>query len=142
MKKVVLTTAVALFALSNTFGQSKEDKQRVKETIVNFAKYADQQNANEVDKILDPNYIAFSNRLFGSKEVSLTDKTTYLKLLSDKKIGGDKRKVTILSVDITEANAAVKVQMDGEKMKFTSYILLARDENGIWTIVGDMPYIS
>ena len=141
MKNIILTTAISFFAFSATFAQNMEE-QKVQEAVTTFCKSADQRNITNMDNIMDENFMVIGNGLFGSKEVSITNKETYLQLLKDQKIGGDSRKVTFIATDINDNNAVVKAEFDGSEYIFTTYIQLAKNEQGLWKIVSDMPQIK
>jgi len=141
MKTITLFLAGTLFTFSTVFGVDNEEK-AVKEAVKLFSQSADLQNTNNMNKVLHKNFRAVLNQLFGSKEVSITDKETYLALLKDKKIGGDKRKVSFESVDIYGKNASVKAVFDGNALKFSTYILLVKTAEGKWQVINDMPIIS
>ncbi|MFN7119250.1 MAG: nuclear transport factor 2 family protein [Saprospiraceae bacterium] len=129
-------------ALTSSANLDKQDQEKIVTVVTQFAKYADTQDATAMSAILDDQYRAYLNRLMGSNQVNTLDKTTYLQLLKDKKIGGEERTVTIATVDVNGNNAFVKVKMEGKKMTFVSYLLLAKSEGGDWKIVADMPAIE
>ena len=56
------------------------------------------------------------------------------------KIGGDKRQVEIVSVDVEEHIASVKVIQTSEKAIFRSYMILAKDADQQWKLVSDTPW--
>ena len=142
MKNTVLTGLFMLLSCFAAFGQSQTDKAEIEQVVTAFSSNADNQDATQMASLLDENYRAVVNRLFGSEKVSLMDKTTYLQLLEEKKIGGDKRKVSIEHVDITNNNAIVKASFEGKELNFTTYLLLVKTVENEWLIVSDMPYID
>lgn len=130
---------LSLLALITT--PINSDKQKVKNVATQFAQFADQQDVIAMASILNEQYHTYLNRLMGSTQVKVLDKTTYLQMLKDKKLGGDDRKITIESMDINGNNASVKIRMEGKKLNFDTYLLLAKSESGDWQIVVDMPNI-
>lgn len=122
--------------------QGKTDHEKITSVVTQFAHFADQQDATAMTQLLDDQYRAYLNRLFGGNQVNTLDKITYLQMLQDKKIGGDDRKVTVSMIDIVNNNASVKILMEGKKLKFSSYLLLAKTEAGDWKIVADMPAVQ
>ena len=135
-------SALFLSAVISQTDLNTSDKEKITTVVRHFAQYADQQDVAAMSKVLDDQYRAYLNRLMGSNQVSTLDKTAYLQLLQDKKLGGDERKVTISRIDITGNNASVKMKMEGKKLNFTSYLLLAKTEAGDWKIVADMPTVA
>jgi len=131
---------LSLLAIITT--QLNSDQQKVKNVATQFSQYADQQDVTAMSSILNEQYHTYLNRLMGGTQVKTLDKTTYLQMLKDKKIGGDDRKVTIESIDISGNNASVKIRMEGKKLNFASYLLLAKAESGDWQIVADMPSVA
>lgn len=142
MKNVFFVTVLSLFTAVSGFSQKSSDEKMVSKIVHQFAASADKQDAVKMEKILDTQYRAVLNQLFGSKEVSVMDKTAYLQMIRDKKIGGDNRKVEILAIDITHNNAAVKARFTGTELNFQTYLFLAKDTHGQWKIVSDMPFIE
>ncbi|KAA3640200.1 MAG: hypothetical protein DWQ02_02405 [Bacteroidetes bacterium] len=142
MKKLFFTSLILFAAATAGLSQSSNDEAAITKIVHKFAMYADQQDTDKMDKILDDHFRSVVNQLFGSKEVSTMDKSTYLQMLSDKKIGGDKRQVSVLKVDQTANNAMVLARFSGKELHFTTYILLVKDVNGQWKIVNDMPHIE
>lgn len=133
---MLLSCFSALTIISST---PTSDQEAIKKAVKTFATAADQQDVEAMDAILHPEYRAVLNQLFGSKQVTLLDKASYLAMLKAKKIGGDKRSIAIQTVDINDLNAMVKVQLKGAKATFTTYLLLAKGSDQMWRIISDMP---
>jgi hypothetical protein len=142
MKKALFS--ILLITMTQIMGcaQSSEDLTKISEAVNTFAMAADQQNADRLDKILHPQYRAVVHRLFGGTDVSLMDKALYLQLIRDKKIGGDKRTVHLIDVDVVNNIATVKALFQGKELKFTTFVSLLKLPDGTWQIVGDMPNIE
>jgi len=144
MKTLFLGT-ILCFAMTDSYGENTPHINPAKaiiEAVEVFAKSADQQNAAKMGKVLHKDFRALVNRLFGSKDLSVTNKETYLSLLETKKIGGDNRTVVINSINIQGANAYVHATFKGEKLIFNTYLLLVENEDGAWQIINDMPVIE
>lgn len=143
MKTMILLSWLSVLAVGNlnvTTGTS--DAQQVLSVVEQFMQNADAQNVQAMEKLLHSDYRAVLNQLFGSDAVSLLDKSTYLKLLESKKIGGDKRSLTVHTLDVQGNNAMVKARFAGQKATFVSYLLLVKDKGGKWLIVSDMPGVG
>ncbi|HMO40711.1 MAG TPA: nuclear transport factor 2 family protein [Saprospiraceae bacterium] len=142
----MLQTMLMLSVVLHTTGfhptPFSDDAPKIRQVITNFSLYADQQDADAMDAILDSSYRIVLNRLFGSTEVGFMDKATYLQMLRDKQFGGDRRSVTIYTLDINGNNAMVKATFAGQQMTTTNYLLLAKTEQGHWRIVSDMPTVE
>lgn len=115
---------------------------QVSEAVHAFAKNADEQDVNAMDKLLHEQFRAIVNQAMGSKEVQIIDKGSYLNLLKAKKLGGDTRSVTILSIDLEAQNALVKARFSGKKRTFITFIQLVANAEREWKIVSDLPVIQ
>lgn len=141
MNKIILMSIFALFMTVSCNAQSPEEK-AIKETIVGFSKAGDKNDATKLATYLDDNYRIIMNRLFGSKDVSIMTKDVYLEKIRTKEYGGDTRKVKIESITLNGSTATAKVSFVGSKMTFVSVILLVKDGNNDWKLVGDAPVIK
>jgi hypothetical protein len=101
----------------------------------------DSRNAVQLHNVLHANFRAVFNQLLGSNEVKIVSKELYLQLLAEGKLGGDTRNLEILSVDIVENNATVKVKLTGKTLTFQSFYQLIKVD-GNWQLIQDLPYAS
>lgn len=132
-----------MMSLGVTLGaQDNEDLVAIEAAVANFAAFGDQQNVAGLEGLLHPQFRAVVNRLFGSEEVSLMDKTVYLELIKTGKIGGDQRTVHLLEVEVVANNAHVKALFVGEKLRFTTFISLVKNPAGEWQVISDFPHIE
>lgn len=140
-KSLVLFT---MFLLGSLVSQAQQtaDLAKIEAVVREFSAAGDKQDAASLDKILHPQYRAVINRLFGSPELSLMDKTLYLQLMADKKIGGDNREVFLLQTDLAGNTASVKAIFRGKVLNFTTFISLVKLPDGTWQIISDMPEIE
>lgn len=140
MKQLILTLTLLM-----TMAQAQaknDDKAKVVETVESFAKAAEHQSTSEMNLLLDDNFRVVMNQLFGSDKVTVMDKTTYLNMLGEKKLGGDKAVVKTESINVNGNNAVVNTVFKSDKMSMRLYLLLAKDVSGIWKIVSDLPTIE
>ena len=142
MKKLSFLPALALVWFTLAGKPADHAEQQCTETVKAFAKAADDRNHKALDKLLHPKFRSVTNRLFGSMDLSQMNKTAYIDLIKQGKIGGDKRVVEILSLDITAYNACVKARFTGEQLVFTTYILLVKNAEEQWQVVDDMPVVE
>ncbi|WP_306643537.1 nuclear transport factor 2 family protein [Sanyastnella coralliicola] len=138
MKSVMMLLMFA-FAASSTIAQN--DEKDIKQTIQQFAKAGDANDAAVLDEVLDANYRVVMNQLFGSDGVSVVPREVYMKKIESKEWGGDDRKVTIHSVHINGKSAVAKVTMEGKKMTFVSVLSLVQNKDGEWKLISDTPTI-
>ncbi|MCI4667234.1 MAG: nuclear transport factor 2 family protein [Bacteroidia bacterium] len=139
MNRLVSIFIVFMMALTlSSTAQSPEQKQ-IKKTILAFSKAGDKQDAAALEKLLDGNYRIVMNQLFGSKEVAVMPRTVYLDKIRKGEFGGDKRTVDVEEVLVNGNTATAKVAYKGEKMSFSSFIVLVKDVNESWKLISEVP---
>jgi Putative lumazine-binding len=141
MSRLILMSVFALFMTAACNAQSADEK-AIKETIIGFSKAGDNSDADKLATYLDGNYRIVMNRLFGSSEVSVMTRDIYLGKIKTKEYGGDNREVEIESIVLNGSTATAKVSFVGSKMTFVSILILVKDENNIWKLIGDMPVVK
>ena len=141
MNKVILMSLLAFFVATNCFAQSSEEK-AIQEAIIGFAKAGDINDAEKLASYLDDNYRVVMNRLFGSSEVTVMSRETYLEKIKTKEYGGDKRKVEVESIIVNGTTASAKVSFVGAKMTFVSSLTLIEDANNQWKLVSEVPIVK
>jgi ketosteroid isomerase-like protein len=140
MKNQLGTLLVMIMMSITTFAQT--DQTAIEQVINQFAKAGDQRDVAELKILLHDDFRIALNRLFGSEKVELLTKSTYIKLMEDGKLGGDTRVVKILSIDVTQNNASVKVSLKGKDLTFQSYYHLVKNVSGQWQLIHDLPFAS
>ena len=109
----------------------------IREVVQAYSKAGDHQDVSALEVVLHESFRVVWNDP-AKNTVSIISKTDYTQLLEAKKIGGDKRKVIIESIDISEGiNASVRVVLDGEKGKFWNLLSLVK-QDGKWLIAQDL----
>jgi ketosteroid isomerase-like protein len=140
MKNLFILLTLSIMTLN--VAQAQSEKEVVKNVIIEFVDAADRQDADEVASILHDDFRVVMNQLFGSNEVSIMNKPVYVQLIRDKKMGGDKRTVDFVSVDVVNQNASVKVLLKGKTMIFESLLHLIKTADGKWQLINDLPFAS
>jgi Putative lumazine-binding len=140
MKNQFLILITIIMTSVSTMAQS--DKVVIEQTVNQFAKAGDAPDVTQLKILLHDDFRIAMNRLFGSEKVDFLTKPAYLKMMEDGKLGGDSRTVKILSVDVTENNAAVKVSLKGKALTFQSYYHLVKNGTGQWQLINDLPFAS
>jgi hypothetical protein len=115
------------------------EKQSIEECIIGFAKAGDLNDATALSAYLDANYRVVMNRLFGSEEAQVVDKTFYLDKIRSKEWGGDTRTISVEGILINGDSATAKVKLVGEKSTVSSLFLLVKNAEGDWQIISDTP---
>lgn len=145
MKKQLIIAAISMLGIFGCQEQSETksnlEMKKIEAIIRAFGSAGDQQNVEQLDKLLNSNYRIVMNRLFGSQEVSVMPKSVYLDKIRSKEFGGDKRDVIIEDLFVNNTVASAKVTMKGEKMTFVSCLQLLQKADGEWQLISDMPYL-
>jgi ketosteroid isomerase-like protein len=118
------------------------EKKAIKEVVAAFARAGDAHDVAALEETLDDSYRIVMNRLFGSPEVSVMSRETYLEKIESKEYGGGSRKLTFESIVVNGTTASAKVKFLDERMTFISIIVLIKDGNGRWKLVSDVPVVS
>jgi ketosteroid isomerase-like protein len=139
--KISLLFLILAVAGIKAHAQSSTADAQVKSAIMSFADATANQDVSGLEKLLDANFRVTMNRMFGSSEVLVMDRTSYLGKIKAKAFGGEVREVTIHDLDINGNLAMAKVQFAG-KMTFTSYLLFAQGVDGEWKLVSDLPAVG
>lgn len=141
MKHQVIIFSVII--LTTTMVQAQiSDKESITNLVNQFAEGADNRDTVLLDQVLDTHFRAAVNRAFGSTQLQVIDKSTYLNLIKEKKLGGDKRSVSIQNIMVHESTATAEVIMEGSKLNFITFISLIKNEDQTWKIIQDMPVIK
>ncbi|MEM1025800.1 MAG: nuclear transport factor 2 family protein [Myxococcota bacterium] len=142
MKKLIMmTTTLALASgLSSTADAAKSDGAAVKAAIAAFVQAGDDQDPAALEPVLHPEFrVVF--RMAGSNELTVLDRGTYAQLLEAKKIGGDARRLKVLSMKQRDGLAEATVQLDGAKARFEGHMTLVRTPSG-WKLIQDATLFS
>jgi hypothetical protein len=117
------------------------DQKAVEDATMQFIEGADKSDVAALDAVMHTQYRAVLNRIFGDV-VTTMDKSTYLKLISDKKIGGVARLTKILGVSIVENIAAVELMTSSPQAEIHSFLHFIKEPDGKWRLVGDVPFMK
>lgn len=75
------------------------------------------------------------------EKAGILSKTDYMKMLGDRKLGGTELRSQILSVDLGETSASVKVRISGNSEWTELFVHLCKNDLGSWQILHVLPYI-
>jgi Putative lumazine-binding len=141
MKNIVITTILTTIFSTTTMAQKTNDETALREVITQFANAADLQDDKALEFLLDNNFRLGLNQLFGSKDLTLLNKQSYLQKIRSKEFGGDKRNVKIEQIIIIKNNASAQATFFGSKMTVVTLLQLIKTQDGYWKIVNDLPAI-
>ncbi len=132
---------LATFATSMASTSISGDTEAIIKVVQSFSEAGDKQNSKQLAALTSPDYRIVMNQLFGSEEISIMDRDTYLKMIEDGKFGGDQRRVEIKSIVISGLNAVVEVDFLGKAMNVKSTLNLSKTAKGKWLITSDTPTV-
>ena len=71
----------------------------------------------------------------------ILSKSDYMKMLGDRKLGGTELQSDIISVDLGETSASIKVRIAGGSEWAELFVHLCKNDLGSWQILHVLPYI-
>jgi hypothetical protein len=141
MKSIIATIILSTLVTTTTMAQNKNEELTITETITKFVNAADQQDEKTLELVLDSNFRLSLNQMFGNTGLAFIDKQTYLNKIKAKEFGGDKRKIKLEQIVITNNNASIKATFTGTKMAIVTLLQLIKTNSGEWKILNDLPTI-
>ena len=113
--------------------------EEINKTIFEFGDAADNSDISKLDNILDNDFRLVLNRMFGSDEIVIINKATYLKKIRSGEWGGQKRQVNVEWSNIKGNTASAMVSFTGKDSSFSTFLQFAKNQDESWKIVNDMP---
>ena len=105
------------------------------QAITAFARAADAQDVAALTSVLHDDFrVSFVVR--GTESASQLSKEQYLGMAKAKKLGGDRRAVKVVSLDVQGPLAFARVRLTGKKASFESMMTLLKSE-GRWRVLSD-----
>ena len=139
MRSLNLTIMLTLVSLT-LFGQNtNKAKEEISTLVTNFSSAVENRDTLLLDPLLNENFRVVALRFPTPDKTTVLSKEKYIFLLSAGKIGGEKRSVEIINLDISEYVAIVKVVFESDKMIFTTYQTYILNSEGKWQIISDIP---
>lgn len=113
-------------------------EKEVRKRIGEFRDAGDTRDTTLIDKVLHKNFrlIAY---MAGDKDGFVMDKPGYSGALAAGKIGGIRRELTILSVEISGSRASVHIRMSSAALAFDNIMQWVKTEDG-WQLVNDLAH--
>lgn len=144
-----MKTLISVFTLALMFAtvhaqpaDNSKDEKQIRKLIEQVVVAGDKQDSDKMSAYLHDDFRVVLNRAFGSEKATLINKTSYCDMLAQKKIGGDKRELSIGHLEIREHIATVEATLTGQKAVFYSYYHLVKNENDKWVVISDMPLMK
>lgn len=114
------------------------DKIKIEQNIRSLVMAADARDADRVSALLANDFRVVLHDFPEEGKTTVLDKSTYLGMMREGKIGGEKRQVHIESVQESGNIASAKVILESEVKYFHSYYHLIRMGDN-WLFMHDMP---
>lgn len=135
MKTLLVVFGTMMFAVACGQGTSGANPEITK-VLKAYSLAGDQQSVSGLSSVLHDQY-----RLvwYGGKDAPfIVDKSGFLAQFEKKEWGGDKRKVTVESVEVVDGvNATARVIMDGDAAEMRSLISMIKVGDD-WKIIGEL----
>ena len=119
----------------------KNDKQAVISAFETFVKAGDQRDLSGLEEILHPEFRVVLNQAFGSAELMVWNKETYLEMARSGKIGGSERGIKVRKVLVNGNNAFVEADLSSGPMDFFGQYSFVRNAEGKWQLLQDLPRV-
>lgn len=117
---------------------AQTDQASAEQTIIQFVKATEERDVHGIFYLA---HEKFQGILFlkDSKVNSVVSKGDYMKMLVEKKLGGEEQKVEILQLEITQHIVSAKVRITKGVNSLDSIYNLYRDGSG-WQVLYVLPY--
>ena len=113
-------------------------KEKILRAIEQFIKGADESDVQKLSSVLHKEFRNVQYSYFGEPGVYIMDKGKYISLIKEKAFGGITRDMEIVSVEIHNRIAMVKLRLESSKLIFNSFISLIFDEQR-WEVISNFP---
>ncbi|MET4084124.1 hypothetical protein ABIB40_004098 [Pedobacter sp. UYP30] len=115
---------------------------KIKQTIIDFVKGGDTSDVVLLDKVLHKDFRVTNNGFMGTSGITIIDKANYLSNIKQGVFGGLPREMNIISIDISETIASVKLQLESAENSFISYNSLVLDKDNEWKIINNLAVVQ
>ena len=123
-------------------GQSlNADQQAIEQVINQFVQAGDDRNVPRLETLLHPEHRIILSRFRGSTETAILSRATYLDMIGAGKLGGEKRTVSIQSIDALAHTASARVILETDKQRFRTVYLFVKTGDA-WQLITDMPVLE
>ena len=135
--------AMALTPFVHAVAQNKTSMElmTIQKRMEQYIAAVDAGDFKNAEKFLDNEFRVVLNNYNNSGTVASIGREQYLGMMETGKMGGNKRILSFLLIDIQDEAALVKLKLEGEKNVFINYYNLVK-KNNEWLIVNDQPQIS
>jgi hypothetical protein len=135
MKTIILSIMTAITSLPL---KEQTDIVSAEQTIIQFVKATDERDAHGIFYLAHGKFQGIF-MLNGSKVNSVVNKGEYMKMLWEKKLGGDEQHVEIFDLEIAQHVVSAKVRITNNAKSVDSIYNLYRDGSG-WQVLYILPH--
>jgi hypothetical protein len=135
MKTIILSIMTAIMSLPL---KEQTDIVSAEQTIIQFVKATDERDAHGIFYLAHEKFQGIF-MLEGSKVNSVVNKGEYMKMLWEKKLGGDEQHVEIFDLEIAQHVVSAKVRITNNAKSVDSIYNLYRDGSG-WQVLYILPH--
>jgi hypothetical protein len=141
--KFLFVIAMVLMQSVDAMAQNKTSMElmTIQKQMVEYIAAVDAGDFKKAEKFMDKEFRVVLNNYNNSGTVASIGREQYLAMMEAGKVGGNKRILSFLLIDVQENAALVKVKLEGEKDVFVNYYNLVK-KNNEWLIVNDQPQIT
>ena len=105
----------------------------LEQTVYQFVNAVGEQDVHEMHDLLHEKFQSV-------EKLGILSKTDYMKMLGDRRIGGVELQSQILSVDLAETSASLKVRLSGSSERGELFIHLCKNDFGSWQVLHVLSY--
>jgi hypothetical protein len=131
--KTIITLIIAVIVCSSAMAQS--DKNAVERTITQFVKASGSRDVHSMYYLLHEKFHGVVSTVSGE----IVFKSDFMKLLGEKKLGGEEQKVELLFLDLSATTGSAKIKLAGSAGTVEAFVHLIKDSNGLWQILHILP---
>lgn len=112
---------------------AQTDEELAEQTIFQLVKATEERDVHRMHYLLHENFQAMNNE-------SAVTKGDYMKMLWEKKLGGEEKEVEIPNLELAENIASAKVKISGQSETTESYYYYLFKNGSGWQVLHILPY--
>lgn len=120
------------------YNTAQADQQAITQVIQHYADATASRDVKTINQTFHDDFRVIAITAEGPR---VLDKSTYLKLLEDRKIGGMKRKLKVKNIEIQDQTAHANISLTGDTVIFHDQLQLIQAPQG-WQIVNNLTEVT
>jgi hypothetical protein len=130
--KTIISLIMTVLALTLP-SMAQSDEELAEQTIHQLAKATEERDVHAIHYLLHENFQAMKNE-------SAVTKGDYMKMLWEKKLGGEEKEVEITNLELAENMASAKVKISGHSETTELYYYYLFKNGSGWQVLYILPY--